>query len=108
MEPEDEDNVFWRRLPPGNGRTRAIEAFVVEALRAGDVTILGTDVVHSVVNPIPRLSCTLQVYGGTFARSNAASGMQRLSGNSLMTWHRRASDSVISASVRPFRFGGGL
>ena len=66
MEPEDEDNVFWRRLPPGNGRTRAIEAFGVEALRAGDVTILGTDVVHSVVNPIPRLSCTLQVYGGNF------------------------------------------
>ena len=61
-----EDNIFWRRLPQGNGRTRGIEAAGAKALRAGDVTILGTDVVHSVINPIPRHSCTLQVYGGNF------------------------------------------
>jgi predicted metal-dependent enzyme (double-stranded beta helix superfamily) len=61
-----EDNVFWRRLPPSGGRTRGIEAVGAQALRTGDVAVLGADVVHSVVNPIPRFSCSLQIYGGDF------------------------------------------
>src|SRR5258708_6702179 len=45
-----EDNLFWRRV--ANARKFQIEAAGGEALGIGDVTILGRDVVHSVVNPL--------------------------------------------------------
>jgi predicted metal-dependent enzyme (double-stranded beta helix superfamily) len=61
-----EDNVFWRRLPASGGRMRRIEAAGAQALRTGDVAVLGADVVHSVINPIPSFSCSLQLYGGDF------------------------------------------
>lgn len=57
-----EDNIFWRRLPEGN----RIEAAGAKSLRAGDVTILGRDIIHSVTNPLGKLSCALHVYDGNF------------------------------------------
>ena len=42
------------------------EAAGAEALSAGDVAPLGKDIVHSVTNPIPRLTGALHVYGGNF------------------------------------------
>ncbi|MCC7272965.1 MAG: hypothetical protein IT561_09865 [Alphaproteobacteria bacterium] len=59
-----EDNIFWRRIESGAGRQ--LEAAGAEALSAGDVAPLGRDVVHSVTNPIPRLTGALHVYGGDF------------------------------------------
>ena len=59
-----EDNIFWRHTPGSGGRQ--LEAAGAEALCVGDVTPLGRDVVHSVTNPIPRLTGALHVYGGDF------------------------------------------
>jgi predicted metal-dependent enzyme (double-stranded beta helix superfamily) len=56
-----EDNIFWRRLPGGR-----VEAAGAQALAAQDCTVLGKDIVHSVVNPIPRLTGALHVYAGDF------------------------------------------
>ncbi len=58
-----EDNIFWRQTP---GKGRGLEAAGAEALGTGDVAPLGRDVIHSVTNPIPRLTGALHVYGGDF------------------------------------------
>jgi predicted metal-dependent enzyme (double-stranded beta helix superfamily) len=58
-----EDNIFWRRLPDGSGR---VEAAGAKALSVGDVEPLGRNIIHSVTNPIPRLTGAIHVYGGDF------------------------------------------
>jgi len=58
-----EDNVFWRRLPDGNGK---VEAAGARALCVGDAEPLGQNIIHSVTNPIPRLTGAIHVYGGDF------------------------------------------
>ncbi len=55
-----EDNVFWRRTAD------SIEAAGARSLATGDVTTLGRDVIHSVVNPIGRMTRAIHVYGGDF------------------------------------------
>ena len=60
-----EDNMFWRRIGDEPGRTR-IEAAGARSLRVGDTEPLGRDIVHSVTNPIPRLTGAIHVYGGDF------------------------------------------
>jgi predicted metal-dependent enzyme (double-stranded beta helix superfamily) len=57
-----EDNIFWRRLPPD--APRGIEAAGARSLCRGDCTPLGSDIIHSVTNPIPRLTAAIHVYGG--------------------------------------------
>jgi predicted metal-dependent enzyme (double-stranded beta helix superfamily) len=59
-----EDNIFWRRV--ANPTRFQIEAAGGEALGVGDVTILGRDIIHSVVNPLGKLSCAIHVYDGDF------------------------------------------
>lgn len=59
-----EDNIFWRRLPPDSHRQ--IEAAGARSLCTGDCTPLGADIIHSVTNPIPRLTGAIHVYGGDF------------------------------------------
>jgi len=56
-----EDNIFWRRLPEGR-----VEAAGAKALSAKDAAPLGPDIIHSVTNPIPRLTGAIHVYGGDF------------------------------------------
>jgi predicted metal-dependent enzyme (double-stranded beta helix superfamily) len=58
-----EDNIFWRRVPSGSG---SLEAAGAKALRERDVEPLGRDIIHSVTNPIPRLTAAIHVYGGDF------------------------------------------
>jgi predicted metal-dependent enzyme (double-stranded beta helix superfamily) len=59
-----EDNVFWRRLPEdAKGR---VEAAGAQSLRHGDVAVLGRDIIHSVTNPLSKLSMALHVYDGDF------------------------------------------
>ena len=60
-----EDNVFWRRIDSAPAPTR-IEAAGARALSIGDAEPLGRDIVHSVTNPIPRLTGAIHVYGGDF------------------------------------------
>ena len=59
-----EDNILWRRLP-GTARNR-IEAAGAKALSERDAFPLGHDIIHSVTNPIPRLTGAIHVYGGDF------------------------------------------
>jgi predicted metal-dependent enzyme (double-stranded beta helix superfamily) len=59
-----EDNVFWRRLPADANRD--IEAAGAKSLCCGDCTPLGADIIHSVTNPIQRLTGAIHVYGGDF------------------------------------------
>lgn len=59
-----EDNIFWRRLPDND--ERKIKAAGAKELCVGDVTPLGRDIIHSVTNPIPRLTGAIHVYGGDF------------------------------------------
>jgi len=55
-----EDNVFWRRTET------TIEATGAKSLGTGDVANLGRDIIHSVLNPIGKMTCALHAYGGDF------------------------------------------
>jgi len=59
-----EDNTFWRRV--SNPTSFQIEPAGGQALGTGDVTILGRDVIHSVVNPLAKISGAIHVYDGEF------------------------------------------
>jgi predicted metal-dependent enzyme (double-stranded beta helix superfamily) len=59
-----EDNIYWRRLPGGEGRK--LEAAGAKALCEKDTVQLGNDIIHSVTNPIPRLTGAIHIYGGDF------------------------------------------
>jgi predicted metal-dependent enzyme (double-stranded beta helix superfamily) len=56
-----EDNAFYRR-DPGKGLTTAGG----KAVPAGDVLVLGDDVIHSVANTRQEYAVALHVYGGDF------------------------------------------
>jgi predicted metal-dependent enzyme (double-stranded beta helix superfamily) len=59
-----EDNIFWRRVKGDpNGR---IEAAGATNLGVKDACPLGRDIIHSVTNPIPRLTGAIHIYGGDF------------------------------------------
>jgi predicted metal-dependent enzyme (double-stranded beta helix superfamily) len=60
-----EDNIFWRRLSESSPDGR-IEAAGAKALSAKEAAPLGPDIIHSVTNPIPRLTGAIHVYGGDF------------------------------------------
>lgn len=55
-----EDNVFWRRTET------SIEAAGAQSLGIGDVATLGRTIIHSVLNPIGKMTCAIHVYGGDF------------------------------------------
>jgi predicted metal-dependent enzyme (double-stranded beta helix superfamily) len=55
-----EDNILWRSAGARVG------AFGAAALSEKDVFDLPDDAIHSVVNPIPRLTAAIHVYGGDF------------------------------------------
>lgn len=59
-----EDNIFWRRLQEAS--PARIDAAGARSLMRGDVTLLGRDIIHSVTNPLGKLSCALHVYDGDF------------------------------------------
>ncbi|HJS31755.1 MAG TPA: hypothetical protein VJ924_07165, partial [Alphaproteobacteria bacterium] len=59
-----EDNIFWRRLPDADGGR--IEAAGAKSLVVKDAAPLGPDIIHSVTNPIARLTGAIHVYGGDF------------------------------------------
>lgn len=59
-----EDNIFWRRLP--GDAARRLEASGAKALCEKDTVQLGQDIIHSVTNPIGRLTGAIHIYGGDF------------------------------------------
>lgn len=58
-----EDNTFWKRT---KADPNVIEAAGTRTLETGDVTPLGKDLIHSVVNPLDRCTGAIHVYGGDF------------------------------------------
>jgi predicted metal-dependent enzyme (double-stranded beta helix superfamily) len=58
-----EDNVFWKRV---KGTPNKIEAAGAKALCAMDAEPLGADIIHSVINPIDKLTGAIHIYGGDF------------------------------------------
>ncbi len=59
-----EDNIFWRRLPDeARGK---IEAAGARSLAEKDAVPLGPDIIHSVTNPVSRLTGAIHIYGGDF------------------------------------------
>jgi predicted metal-dependent enzyme (double-stranded beta helix superfamily) len=58
-----EDNIFWRRV---RGAPNKIEAVGAKALCERDAEPLGPDIIHSVLNPIDRLTGAIHIYGGDF------------------------------------------
>ena len=59
-----EDNIFWRRLPGAEGG--GIEAAGAKSLGERDAESLGRDIIHTVTNPLARLTGAIHVYGGDF------------------------------------------
>ena len=59
-----EDNLFWRRLPDAD--KYQIEVAGGAALGTGATCVLGRDIIHSVVNPLSRMSGAIHVYDGDF------------------------------------------
>ncbi len=59
-----EDNIFWRRVP--EAPDGVVEAAGAKSLRARDCTVLGKDIIHSVTNPLGRLTGAIHIYGGDF------------------------------------------
>ncbi len=59
-----EDNIYWRRTKGQAPDGREIEAAGARSLCTRDVEALGTEVIHSALNPIGRLTGALHVYGG--------------------------------------------
>jgi predicted metal-dependent enzyme (double-stranded beta helix superfamily) len=55
-----EDNILWRRSET------TIEAVGARTLGAGAVTTLGHGAIHSVLNPLGKMTCAIHVYGGDF------------------------------------------
>jgi len=55
-----EDNIIWRAAGP------QIEAARAASLTEKEVFDLPDDAIHSVVNPVPRLTGAIHVYGGDF------------------------------------------
>jgi predicted metal-dependent enzyme (double-stranded beta helix superfamily) len=61
-----EDNIFWRRRVNDDDDRGLIEAAGARSMGVGEAMPLGRDIIHSVTNPVPRLSGAIHVYGGDF------------------------------------------
>ena len=59
-----EDNIFWRRIADEEGGL--IEAAGARSLAEKEAVTLGRDIIHSVINPVSRLTGAIHVYGGDF------------------------------------------
>jgi predicted metal-dependent enzyme (double-stranded beta helix superfamily) len=59
-----EDNILWRRLPGEAGGL--IEAAGAKSLGERCAEPLGREIIHSVTNPLGRLTGAIHVYGGDF------------------------------------------
>jgi predicted metal-dependent enzyme (double-stranded beta helix superfamily) len=58
-----EDNAFFRRTAPA---ARTLVESGGKELAEGDVLVLGDHTIHSVSNPLRRLTAAIHVYGGDF------------------------------------------
>jgi len=59
-----EDNIYWRRVPGKPGGL--VEAMGAKALCEKETLSLGHEIIHSVTNPISRLTGAIHIYGGDY------------------------------------------
>lgn len=59
-----EDNIFWRRIETEDGPR--IEAAGARSIGVRDCVPLGRDIIHSVTNPLTKVTGALHVYVGDF------------------------------------------
>ncbi|GAC1347733.1 MAG: hypothetical protein NVSMB18_33650 [Acetobacteraceae bacterium] len=59
-----EDNIFWRRIETEDGPR--IEAAGAQSIGARECMPLGRDIIHSVTNPLSKLTGAIHVYEGDF------------------------------------------
>jgi len=59
-----ENNIWWRRLPAD--ADAKIEAAGAKSLGERETEPLGRDIIHTVTNPLDRLTGAIHVYGGDF------------------------------------------
>jgi predicted metal-dependent enzyme (double-stranded beta helix superfamily) len=89
-----EDNIFWR------SKDGKVEAAGAQALSERDTVPLGADIIHSVTNPIPRLTGAIHVYGGDFFGSGAQRmGIRRRWWKDATTRRRPCATSRIRTRV---------
>ncbi len=94
-----EDNILWRTLA-----SRRVEAAGAKTLGQGDTVAFGPEVIHSVINPLTRLTSALHVYGGDFfSPSAAANGIRRHSSNGTTTWRKICACSRLRTGPTPIR-----
>lgn len=59
-----EDNIFWKRVP--NSTQPGVKAAGACTILEKEVATLGKDIIHSVNNPLGRLTGAIHIYGGQF------------------------------------------
>ena len=59
-----EDNIFWRRIDTETGSH--VEAAGARSIGPRDCVPLGHDIIHSVTNPLSRITGAIHVYTGDF------------------------------------------
>ena len=92
-----EDNIFWRRVPAATGGL--IEAAGAKSLGERGAEPLGRDVIHSVTNPLGRLTAAIHVYGGDFYGAKP----QRLGPRKPARTRLRFSRCTAACSRKPIR-----
>ena len=99
-----EDNIFWRRIP---GAPNKIEAAGAKSLCERDAVPLGSDIIHSVINPIDQLTGAIHIYGGDFfaaersEKAKAPFGERGFLGRAVRTWGR--PHMYVEARVNRFK-----
>jgi len=62
-----EDNIFWNKTDSNNYyNPNGIETISAQSLGCGDVASLERDAIHSVNNPIGKMTSAIHVYSGDF------------------------------------------
>jgi len=90
-----EGNIFWRRVP--GGRNGKLEAAGAKALGERDAEPLGHSIIHSVTNPIGRLTGAIHVYAGDFFREERSEWDPETLPRAL---RRRSGDAPVRGSQR--------
>ena len=70
-----EDNIFWRRIETARGQR--LQAAGAHSIGVGDCVPLGCDIIHSVTNPLAKLTAAIMCVSVTSSPWNAANGKRR-------------------------------
>jgi len=101
-----EDNVFWRRLDAAQaGDGPEIEATGAESMGPGQVAALGPDIIHSVANPLTKLTSAIHVYAGDFFDPPDPRSQWDHESLAEQPWDMDSTRAVFRAAQRRFDAG---